>query len=91
MKQPPARVEPERDQSPAHARDLADRLVASLASMLLYWYHFANSGRRIDVESDADSVAAHFLTLLHGRPPRESWVRAMQTSRVLYAEHEFNP
>jgi 2-methylcitrate synthase len=83
-------VEPERDQSPAHARDLADRLIASLGSMLLYWHHFAQSGRRIDVESDADSVAAHFLTLLHGRKPRESWVRAMHTSLVLYAEHEFN-
>jgi 2-methylcitrate synthase len=58
--------------------------------MLLYWYHFARSGKRIDVESDADSVAAHFLSLLHQRPPRESWVRAMHTSLVLYAEHEFN-
>ena len=59
-------VEPERDQSAAHARDIADRLIASLGSMLLYWYHFARSGARIDVESDADSVGAHFLTLLHG-------------------------
>jgi 2-methylcitrate synthase len=83
-------VEPERDQSPAHARDLADRLIASLGSMLLYWHHFASSGRRVDVETDADSVAAHFLTLLHGRRPRESWIRAMNTSLVLYAEHEFN-
>jgi 2-methylcitrate synthase len=83
-------VEPERDQSPAHARDIADRLIASLGSMLLYWHHFANSGRRIDVECDADSVAEHFLALLHGRKPRESWVRAMHTSLVLYAEHEFN-
>ena len=83
-------VEPERDQSPAHARDIADRLIASLGGMLLYWHHFATSGRRVDVESDADTVAAHFLTLLHGKRPRESWVRAMHTSLVLYAEHEFN-
>jgi 2-methylcitrate synthase len=83
-------VEPERDQSPAHARDLADRLIASLGSMLLYWYHFSSTARRVDVEADADSVAEHFLTLLHGQRPRESWVRAMHTSLVLYAEHEFN-
>jgi len=83
-------VEPERDQSAAHARDIADRLIASLGSMLLYWYHYARSGTRIDVENDADSVGAHFLTLLHRRPPQASWVRAMHTSLVLYAEHEFN-
>jgi 2-methylcitrate synthase len=83
-------VEPERDQSATVARDIADRLIASLGGMLLYWYHFANSGRRIDVDSDAESVGAHFLTLLHGRPPPASWVRAMHTSLVLYAEHEFN-
>jgi len=83
-------VEPERDQSAAHARDLADRLIASLGGMLLYWYHFARDGVRIEVESEADSVAAHFLTLLHGRAPSDSWVRAMHTSLVLYAEHEFN-
>jgi 2-methylcitrate synthase len=83
-------VEPERDQSAAHARDIADRLIASLGGMLLYWHHFATSGRRIDVESEADSVAEHFLTLLHGRRPRDSWIRAMHTSLVLYAEHEFN-
>jgi 2-methylcitrate synthase len=83
-------VEPERDQFASTARDIADRLIASLGGMLLYWYHFARSGRRIDADSDADSVGAHFLTLLHGREPRESWVRAMHTSLVLYAEHEFN-
>jgi 2-methylcitrate synthase len=83
-------IEPERDQSPAHARDIADRLIASLPGMLLYWHHFALNGVRINLDSDSDSVAAHFLTLLHrGRPP-ESWVRAMHTSLVLYAEHEFN-
>ena len=83
-------VEPERDQSPEHARAIADRLIASLGSMLLYWYHFASSGVRIDVESDDDSVGGHFLHLLHGKPPPASWVRAMHTSLVLYAEHEFN-
>jgi 2-methylcitrate synthase len=83
-------VEPERDQAPATARDIADRLIASLGSMLLYWHHFARSGRRIDVDHDADSIGEHFLTLLHQRRPPESWVRAMHTSLVLYAEHEFN-
>jgi 2-methylcitrate synthase len=83
-------VEPERDQSPAHARDLADRLIASLPGMLLYWHHFAHNGVRIKVESDAQSVAEHFLTLLHRRAAPASWVRAMHTSLVLYAEHEFN-
>jgi 2-methylcitrate synthase len=83
-------LEPERDQSPAHARDLADRLIASLPGMLLYWHHFAHNGVRITVESDADSVAEHFLTLLHRRAAPASWVRAMHTSLVLYAEHEFN-
>jgi 2-methylcitrate synthase len=83
-------VEPERDQSPAHARDIADGLIASLPGMLLYWHHFARNGVRLSLESDADSVAGHFLTLLHRRPPSESWVRAMHTSLVLYAEHELN-
>jgi 2-methylcitrate synthase len=83
-------VEPERDQSAERARDIADRLIASLGGMLLYWHHFANSGVRIDVESDDDSVGGHFLHLLHGKPPPKSWVRAMHTSLVLYAEHEFN-
>ena len=72
------------------ARDLADRLMASLGSMLLYWYHFAHHGRRIEVETDDDSIGGHFLHLLHGRVPSESWVRAMHTSLILYAEHEFN-
>ncbi len=83
-------IEPERNQTAEHARDLADRLIASLGSMLLYWYHFARDGVRIEVESEADSVAAHFLALLHGRPAAEAWVRAMHTSLVLYAEHELN-
>lgn len=72
------------------ARDIADRLMASLGSMLLYWYHFSNSGRRIEVETDDDSIGAHFLHLLHGAKPCDAWVRAMHTSLNLYAEHEFN-
>lgn len=72
------------------ARDIADRLLASLGSMLLYWYHFSHSGRRIEVETDDDSVGGHFLHLLHGEAPPDLWVRAMHTSLVLYAEHEFN-
>jgi 2-methylcitrate synthase len=83
-------AEPERDQSPERAREIADRLIACLGSMLLYWHHFASSGKRIDVVGTSDSVGGHFLELLHGKPPRESWVRAMHTSLVLYAEHEFN-
>jgi 2-methylcitrate synthase len=83
-------VLPERDQSPAEARDIADRLVASLGGMLLYWYHFSRSGTRIDFDSSADSVGAHFLDLLHRGAPPKSWVRAMHTSLILYAEHEFN-
>src|SRR6185503_18039752 len=74
----------------AGARDIADRLMASFGSMLLYWYHFSHSGRRIDVETDDDSIGGHFLHLLHGRKPSELWVRAMHTSLNLYAEHEFN-
>jgi len=72
------------------ARDIADRLVASFGSMLLYWYHYSTNGRRIEVETDDDNVGAHFLHLLHGRPAKELWVRAMHTSLNLYAEHEFN-
>ena len=72
------------------ARDIADRLMASLGSMLLYWYHWSHNGRVIDVETDDDSIGGHFLHLLHGHPPKDSWVRAMHTSLILYAEHEFN-
>jgi 2-methylcitrate synthase len=72
------------------ARDIADRLLASLGSMLCYWHHFSRSGKRIDVQTDDDSIGAHFLHLLHGRKPSASWVRAMHTSLNLYAEHEFN-
>jgi 2-methylcitrate synthase len=83
-------VDPERSQAPEAARDLADRLLASLNGMLLYWYHFSRTGTRIDVAAGPDSIGAHFLALLHGRPPQPSWVRAMHTSLNLYAEHEFN-
>jgi len=72
------------------ARDIADRLMASLGSMLLYWYHYAVNGKRIEVETDDDSIGGHFLHLLHGEKPSAQWVRAMHTSLILYAEHEFN-
>jgi 2-methylcitrate synthase len=72
------------------AKDIADRLMASFGSMLLYWYHYAFNGKRIDVETDDDSIGGHFLHLLHGKTPSASWVRAMHTSLILYAEHEFN-
>jgi 2-methylcitrate synthase len=78
------------DHNTAGARDIADRLLASLGSMLLYWHHWAFNGRRIDVETDDASIAAHFLHLLHGRPPSPDWERAMHTSLNLYAEHEYN-
>ena len=74
----------------AGARAIADTLLASLSSMLLYWHHYARNGRRIEVERFEDSIAAHFLHLLHGETPRAEWVAAMQTSLILYAEHEFN-
>ena len=72
------------------ARDIADRLMASLSSMLLYWYHYSHNGKMIDVETDDDSIGGHFLHLLHGRKPSQEWVSAMHTSLILYAEHEFN-
>jgi len=78
------------DHNIAGARDIADRLMASFGSMLLYWYHYSHNGRRIEVETDDDSIGGHFLHLLHGVKPRDSWVRAMHTSLILYAEHEFN-
>ncbi len=78
------------DHNQPGAADIADRLMASLGSALLYWYHFAFNGRRIDVETDDDSIGGHFLHLLHGKRPPQSWVNAMNTSLVLYAEHEFN-
>jgi len=78
------------DHNPAGARDIADRLMASLGSMLLYWYHWSHNGKRIEVETDDDSIGGHFLHLLHGAAPSPLWVRAMHTSLNLYAEHEFN-
>ncbi len=84
-------VLPERDTHPAsEARDIADRLIASFGSMLLYWWHFTRNGRRIDVETEDDSVAAHFLHLLHGEPASALHADALDKSLVLYAEHEFN-
>lgn len=84
-------VLPEKDDhNLAGARDIADRLMASFGSMLLYWYHYSHNGRRIDVETDDDSIGGHFLHLLHGFKPSDAWVKAMHTSLILYAEHEFN-
>ena len=74
----------------AGAQAIADKLVASVGSMLCYWYHYAGSARRIEIETDDDSAGGHFLHMLHGKPPPASWVRAMHTSLILYAEHEFN-
>jgi len=84
-------VSPEKDDhNHPGARDIADKLMASLGSMLLYWYHYSHNGKRIDVETEDDSIGGHFLHLLHGKVPSDSWVRAMHTSLILYAEHEFN-
>ncbi|MEY6432583.1 2-methylcitrate synthase [Thioalkalicoccus limnaeus] len=84
-------MEPEKDDMPvAGAKAIGDRLMSCLGSMLLYWHHYSHNGRRIEVETDDDSIGGHFLHLLHGRPPSAEWVRAMHTSLILYAEHEFN-
>ena len=80
----------DREHAVAGARDVADRLIASLGSMLLYWHHFSAHGRRIDVETDDETIGGHFLHLLHQKPASEAWIRAMHTSLILYAEHEFN-
>jgi 2-methylcitrate synthase len=81
----------EKDAHPeAEARDILDRLMASFGSILLYWYHYSINGKRIDVETDDDSIGGHFLHLLHGEKPPEEWVKAMHVSLILYAEHEFN-
>ena len=80
-------VQPHSDET---ARHVANRLMASLSSMLLYWYHFSTTGRRVATDTDDDSIAGHFLHLLHGKPVEADWVRAMHVSLILYAEHEFN-
>ena len=81
-------VEPEGDFS--NQKNAADRLLACLPSMLLYWHHFHTDGRRIDVETDDDSLAGHFLHMLHGKPPSELHRKTLDTTLILYAEHEFN-
>jgi 2-methylcitrate synthase len=84
-------VLPEKDDhNTPGARDIADRLMASLGSMLLYWYHYTHNGKRIEVETDDESIGGHFLHLLHGEKPSALWEKAMHTSLILYAEHEFN-
>ena len=84
-------LEPEDDEhSITQARAIADRLIASFGSILLYWYHFSHNQKRIETVTDDDTVGGHFLHLLHAKPPSASWVRAMHTSLILYAEHEFN-
>lgn len=84
-------VHPERESQPAsEARDIADKLIASLGSILLYWYQYSHNGKRISVESEEDSIGGHFLHMLHGTRPSQSHIQAMHTSLILYAEHEFN-
>jgi 2-methylcitrate synthase len=84
-------LEPENEAHPIDgARQIADRLMASFGSMLLYWFHFQNAGKRIETQTDDDSIGGHYLRLLHGKAPSTEWVRAMHTSLILYAEHEFN-
>jgi 2-methylcitrate synthase len=78
------------NQNPAGAREIADRLIACLGSALCYWHHYVREGLRIEVQTEDDSIGAHFLHLLHHRAPPAAWVRAMHTSLILYAEHEFN-
>ena len=84
-------LEPEKEShSVEGARNIADRLMASFGSMLLYWFHFSHSNKKINTETDDDSIGGHYLRLLHGKAPSKEWVRAMHTSLILYAEHEFN-
>ena len=84
-------IEPEKDDhGKAGAQRIADRLMASMGSILLYWYHYSHRGKRIETETDDDSIGGHFLRLLHNKKPSEAAVRAMHTSLILYAEHEFN-
>jgi 2-methylcitrate synthase len=84
-------LEPEKETHPIDgARNIADRLMASFGSMLLYWHHFAFNGKKIETQTDDDSIGGHYLHLLHQKKPSAEWVRAMHTSLILYAEHEFN-
>ena len=84
-------LQPEKeDHSVSGARDIADKLLASFGSALLYWYHYSHNGKEIEVETDDETIGGHFLHLLHGQKPSASWVNAMQVSLNLYAEHEFN-
>ena len=84
-------LHPEKDDhNVAGARDIADKLLASFSSALLYWYHYTHNGKEIETETDDDTIGGHFLHLLHGKAPSASWVKAMQISLNLYAEHEFN-
>ena len=84
-------VHPERESHPeSEARDIADKLIASLGSILLYWYQYSHNGKRIEVESEEETIGGHFLHLLHGKRPSESHIKAMHVSLILYAEHEFN-
>jgi 2-methylcitrate synthase len=84
-------IEPEDEKHPKDAaRDIVDRMVACFGSILLYWYHYSHNGKRVELVTDDDTVGGHFLHLLHGQKPKESWVRAMHVSLILYAEHEFN-
>ena len=76
--------------SEATTKEMLDRLLACFGSMLMYWHHYSSHGKRIEVETDDDSVGGHLLHLLHEKRPRATWVRAMHTSLILYAEHEFN-
>lgn len=84
-------IEPEKDDhSMPGARDIADKLMASFGSAMLYWYHYTHNGRKIEVETDDETIGGHFLHLLHGKKPSAAWVKAMNVSLILYAEHEFN-
>jgi 2-methylcitrate synthase len=78
------------DHNHAGTRALGDKVMACMSSMLLYWYHYATNGKRIEVETDDDSVGGHFLHLFHNEEPNDLWVASMHTSLILYAEHEFN-
>lgn len=84
-------MEPEDEKHPKDAaRDIVDRLIACFGSILLYWYHYSHNGKKIELATDDDTIAEHFLHLLHGKKPKESWIKAMHISLILYAEHEFN-